>query len=66
MSKEATYSEPSQVAAEAGRVLVDGPDGIDVALTPEAAAITSDRLLEQAAKAAGQQRLSDLDHTPKF
>ena len=65
MNKKSTYAEPSHVAAEDGRVLVDGPDGVDVALTVEAAAETSDRLLAGAAKAAGQRRLANLDHRPK-
>jgi hypothetical protein len=50
MDKKSTYAEPSDVAAEDGRVLVDGPDGVDVALTVEAAEETSDRLLAGAAK----------------
>ncbi len=65
MAKEPTYTEPSEVTAQDGRVLVDGPDHVDVALTPEAAEETSDRLLEGAAKAAGQRRLSKLDYKPK-
>ena len=35
--------------------MVDGPDGVCVSLTPEAAAETSDRLLSSAAEARGQQ-----------
>jgi hypothetical protein len=52
------YDTPSEVTAEDGEVLVDGPDGVAVSLTPEAAAETSDRLLEQAAIARGQERLN--------
>lgn len=55
MSKE-TYHKPSDVASEEGRVLVDGPDHVDVALTPEAALETGGRLIDEAAKAAGQRR----------
>jgi len=65
MTKEPTYTEPSDVTAKDGRVFVVGPDHVDVALTPEAAEETSDRLLEGAAKAVGQRRLSKLDHKPK-
>lgn len=50
-----TYETPSNVDAEDGHVMVDGPDGVAVSLTPEAAAETSDRLLFGAAKARGQQ-----------
>jgi hypothetical protein len=48
------HDEASNVTAEAGQVLVDGPDGVAVSLTPEAAAETSDRLLDSAAEAQGQ------------
>ncbi len=65
MDKQPTYAEASDVAAEEGRVLVDGPDGVDVALTVEAAEETSDRLLDGAAKAAGQRRIASLDHRPR-
>lgn len=55
MSKDKTYNEPSEVEAKDGEVLVDGPDGIDVKLTPGAAIETSDRLLAAGAEAHGQQ-----------
>jgi hypothetical protein len=64
MSKE-TYDKPSEVASEDGRVLVDGPDGVDVALTPEAALETGGRLIDEAAKAAGQKRFRKIDRRPK-
>ena len=56
---EKAYDTPSKVTAEEGEVLVDGPNGIAFSMTPEAAAETSDRLLEQAAVARGQQRLDE-------
>jgi hypothetical protein len=49
------YDEPTVVDAEDGKVVLDGPDGVAVLMTPEAAMETSDRLLEGAAKAVGQQ-----------
>jgi hypothetical protein len=49
------YDEPSHVEAEQGSVFVDGPDGVAVSMTPEAAAETSDRLLHGAAQAQGQR-----------
>lgn len=60
-----TYDKPSDVVAEQGRVLVDGPDGVDVALTPESALETGGRLIDAAAKAAGQRREEGIDHRPK-
>jgi hypothetical protein len=55
MNHEKTWDEPSEVAAEAGEVIVDGPDGVAVSLTPEAAVETSERLLEGGLAARGQQ-----------
>ncbi len=57
--KETIYAEPSSVTVEDGAVVVDGPDGVDVQLTPDAAEETSDRLLEGAMKARGQKYFSD-------
>lgn len=52
------HDTPSDVSAEDGEVHIDGPDGVAVSLTPEAAAETSDRLLGCASQAQGQ-RLTD-------
>jgi len=54
---EQTYSKPSEVVAVEGKVLVDGPDHVHFAFTPEAAAETGARLIDQAALADVQ--LSD-------
>ena len=51
------YDTPSKITAEDGEVMVDGPDGVAFSLTPDAAAETSDRMLEQAAIARGQEAL---------
>lgn len=47
------YSEASDVTNEKGVVVVDGPDAVAVSLTPEAAAKTGSRLLDNAAEAKG-------------
>jgi hypothetical protein len=65
MTKDEVYSEPSEVKAVEGNVEVDGPDAVDVALTPEAAEETSERLLGEALKARGQRRLRHIPHKPK-
>jgi hypothetical protein len=51
------YDEPSKVCAKDGLLIVDGPDGVAVTVTPEAAVETSQRLLEKETEAAGQRRL---------
>jgi hypothetical protein len=60
--KRTVYPDPSDVDAVDGAVEVDGPDNVDVAMTPEAAEETSERLNEQAVKARGQRRLSRMAH----
>jgi hypothetical protein len=52
------FDEPTKVTAKDGEVVLDGPDGVDVKLTPEAAAETSDRLLYAAGEAEAQQIVS--------
>ena len=55
MARKEIFSKASEVSAEDGVVNVDGPDGVDIGLTPEAAFETSDRLLDGAATAVGQR-----------
>ena len=55
MSDEEIYDEPSEVTADDGVVSVKGPDAVDVRMTAEAADETSDRLLQGAVKARGQE-----------
>lgn len=55
MSDERIYDEASQVEADEGVVSVKGPDDVDVKLTDDAAAETSDRLLVGSMKARGQK-----------
>jgi hypothetical protein len=65
MEKRTIYRDASDVKAEEGVVEVDGPDDVDVAMTPEAAEETSDRLTSEAIKARGQRRLGRLIHRAK-
>jgi hypothetical protein len=55
MVEKEIFAKASDVRAEDGVVNVDGPDGVDVGLTPEAPLETSNRLLDGATEAAGQR-----------
>jgi hypothetical protein len=61
-NKQPVYGDPSAVLAVDGAVEMDGPDSVDVAMTPEAAEETSDRLADEAVRARGQRRLKDNPH----
>lgn len=54
MARE-VYETPSDVSAEQGEVIIDGPDGVAISMTPEAARETSTRL-HRAAQEADEQR----------
>ena len=64
VTREKAYDEATDVTAKDGEVILDGPDSVDVKVTPEAAEQTADNLLEGAMKARGQRRLEDLPHKP--
>ena len=51
------YNKAGETIAEGSNVVPDGPGPVAVTMTPEAAAATSDHLLEAAALAAGQRAL---------
>ena len=55
MADKKVYREPSKVTAEDGVVTVEGPDAVDVRMTPEAADETSARLLFGAMQALGDK-----------
>jgi hypothetical protein len=48
------HDKPSEVSAEQGEVILDGPDGVAVSMTPGAASETSKRLRSAAEEAAAQ------------
>ena len=64
MTEDDVYEEPSKICADDGAVSLDGPDSVDVKLTPEAAEQTADRLIEEAVRARGQRRLKNIPHKP--
>lgn len=62
VTRDKLYDEATDVTAKDGEVILDGPDAVDVKVTPEAAEQTADNLIEGAMKARGQRRLGDLPH----
>jgi hypothetical protein len=62
MTDDTVHSEPSSVKAHDGHVHAEGPDAVDVHLTPEAAEETADRLTNEAVVARGQRRLNRMPH----
>ena len=62
MGDQKVYDEVTKVTASSGDVHLDGPDGVDVKVTPEAAEATADELIKGAMEAAGQRRLQGKLH----
>ena len=50
------HRTPTEATAEAGEVMLDGPDGLALSLTPEAAHRSAQSIREAADEAEGQQR----------
>lgn len=65
MEHDKVYDDASEVHAVKGEVTVDGPDGVAVSLTPEAAVETAARLEANGIRAAGQRRVAEGDHLAK-
>lgn len=65
MARDKLYDEATKVTADDGEVILDGPDHVDVKVTPEAAEKSADNLLEGAMVARGQRRLKHLSHKPR-
>ena len=55
MTSKGVLSEGGQATAEKGQVLLDGPDGVAITLTPQAAEDTGNALLRAAAEARSQE-----------
>jgi osmotically-inducible protein OsmY len=64
MHRDKLYDEATDVTAHDGEVYLDGPDAVDVRVTPEAAEQTAENLLEGAVEARGQRRIARLSHHP--
>jgi hypothetical protein len=48
------HDTPTSASAEEGEVMLDGPDGLAVSLTPDAAAASATAIADAAEKARGQ------------
>jgi hypothetical protein len=55
MESVRTHSEPSEVNAEQGQVIVEGPNAVAVTLTPDAAEETGRRMIIAACEARHQE-----------
>lgn len=65
MAQEKLYDEATEVTVKDDEVILNGPDAVDVKVTPEAAEETADNLIEGSVEARGQRRLKDLLHKPR-
>lgn len=61
MSQAYVYEEGGKAFAEEGQVMLDGPDGVAVSMTPDAAEDTAKELLRGALEARNQISPSDRD-----
>jgi hypothetical protein len=59
------YDEVTKVTAKDGEVILDGPDGVDLKMSPQAAAETGHELINGAMKATGQERMKYNPHRAK-
>ncbi|MEC3911561.1 hypothetical protein U5A82_14130 [Sphingobium sp. CR2-8] len=55
MREKGVYEEAGKAVAEQGQVMLDGPDGIAISMTPEAAEGTAHALLRAASDAKAQR-----------
>ena len=62
LDRNAPIAQPGEAVAEAGQVLLDGPDGVAVSLSPDAAEETGRRLIA----AAQEARRQPTDGTDRF
>ena len=64
MAQDKIFDQATKVTAKDGEVTLDGPDAVDVTVTPEAAEETAENLIDGAMMARGQRRLKDSPHKP--
>lgn len=64
MNINPAYDQPSRVYAVRGEVVLDGPDGVGLSMTPQAAAETAKRLAAAAEDARAQALIIGEDDVP--
>ncbi|MES2057381.1 MAG: hypothetical protein V4564_15715 [Pseudomonadota bacterium] len=56
MTSKSPHDTPTEATAEQGEVMLDGPDGLAVSLTPDAARRSAERIARAAREAGNQSR----------
>lgn len=59
MPEAGVHEKGGKAVAQEGQVMLDGPDGVAVSMTPEAAEETAQQLLQAASEARNQISLRD-------
>lgn len=54
MEPIAAHGQPSDVIAEEGNIIIEGPDGVAVTMSPDAAEETARRLLRAVSEVRGE------------
>ncbi|WP_257557832.1 hypothetical protein [Sphingobium sp. CFD-2] len=54
MPREGVFDESGKAYAEEGQVMLDGPDGVAISMTPDAAEETANELIRAASEARQQ------------
>ncbi|APL96489.1 hypothetical protein EWH08_14515 [Sphingobium indicum] len=54
MPRDGVFDESGKAYAEEGQVMLDGPDGVAISMTPDAAEETGNELIRAAAEARQQ------------
>lgn len=54
MEPVAAHRQASEVVAEEGNIIIEGPDGVAVTMSPEAAEETAHRLLRAVSEVRGE------------
>lgn len=62
MPRDGVFDESGKAYAEEGQVMLDGPDGVAISMTPDAAEETANELIRAASEA--RQQIDDRESGP--